>query len=321
MDDFIRERQARREAEAKAQGFSSWEEHVAYLKERYRQNHAVYERKLDEKCARLGKTREQLYDEDPQRYIPDCWMPECDCDCEYSFLTIDSGSNIVSDHPIDFFCPKILVEYRSQELMSFPDDQHCLRPHELEIMQGDKSNRLSEATLEGFGAFKSQDTSLQLPIWAKGNSGLQKIISASPSTSTTPLLSASFRSPSFSPTPVEFGHNTVISDSPTNTTTHAQIDSKPSLQPSESLEKRHSRGIFPAEPQSWTPRSISPEKTKPQKNSTGIAKGRRKSRQKRQSSTASRIQKTPQNPTRGLRSHHPTKFYELNLDGIADTAP
>jgi hypothetical protein len=82
LQEFKREAQLKAEAEAKELGFSSWEQYERRSKERSRLNIESYTRHLDEKCARLGITRGQLYDMDPQRFIPDSWSPECDCDCE-----------------------------------------------------------------------------------------------------------------------------------------------------------------------------------------------------------------------------------------------
>lgn len=84
------EKESKRKAtlRAKALGFSSWEEHERHVKEQDTRYHAEYERRLDEQCARLGKTREQLEMEDPQRYSPNCWKPDCDCDGKYSLAKI-----------------------------------------------------------------------------------------------------------------------------------------------------------------------------------------------------------------------------------------
>ena len=72
--------------QAKELGFSSYEEYLEDLGERHRRDYEDYERRMDENCARLGKTREELEMEDPQRYVPDCWDPDCDCDGKYAVL-------------------------------------------------------------------------------------------------------------------------------------------------------------------------------------------------------------------------------------------
>ena len=88
MREFEREMNEKATERAKARGFSSWEDYEADLKAKDTRNHAAYERRLDEQCARLGKTREQLEMEDPQRYVPNCWNPECDCDGKHCFPKI-----------------------------------------------------------------------------------------------------------------------------------------------------------------------------------------------------------------------------------------
>ena len=71
-------------AKAKQMGFSSWEEYNKHNIEEDRKAEIAYERRMDEKCALLGKTREELYAEDPQRLIlDDEGLGECDCDGQY----------------------------------------------------------------------------------------------------------------------------------------------------------------------------------------------------------------------------------------------
>lgn len=73
-------------------------------------------------------------------------------------------SKDVADHPIAFFCPQTLVEYRSQELMPFPENRNLLRVQDLKVEPDDKSRRLDQEPLEHHWAVKSQDTSLELPM-------------------------------------------------------------------------------------------------------------------------------------------------------------
>ena len=88
LAEFRAERDQRREAEAKTAGFLSWDEYDKHLIEESRKLDEERERKLDEKCALLGKTREELYAEDPQRFIlDDGGLPWCDCDGK--FLSIN----------------------------------------------------------------------------------------------------------------------------------------------------------------------------------------------------------------------------------------
>lgn len=60
MDEFASERALRREEKSKDLGFSSVEEYDQHMEERWRRNSDNHQKMLDEKCARLGKTRKQL---------------------------------------------------------------------------------------------------------------------------------------------------------------------------------------------------------------------------------------------------------------------
>ena len=83
MEEIDRQRGIEKAAKLKEVGFQSWEEYESYVTESYRQNAACHEMILEEECARLGKTVDELYAEDPQR---DVYMPLmapftlCDCD-------------------------------------------------------------------------------------------------------------------------------------------------------------------------------------------------------------------------------------------------
>ncbi len=83
-DESKKERQQKFEEYVKQMGFTSVEAYQEDQSAKERAGLEARSRKLDEKCALLGKTREQLQAEmeaeDPQRWIPDCWMPECDCE-------------------------------------------------------------------------------------------------------------------------------------------------------------------------------------------------------------------------------------------------
>ena len=84
MDEWDRELELKQAARAKENGFSSWEEYNQHEMEEWRLRHEEYERQMDEKCALLGKTREQMYREDPQRNTPDDdGFRLCDCEGEY----------------------------------------------------------------------------------------------------------------------------------------------------------------------------------------------------------------------------------------------
>lgn len=72
---------------AEAHGFSTFAEYQKFDMRRYDESLARYNASLDEKCKILGKTREELDAEDPQRLIvPD--RPECNCEGAYVFLLL-----------------------------------------------------------------------------------------------------------------------------------------------------------------------------------------------------------------------------------------
>lgn len=88
MEEFRERRRRRGERRAKKLGFSSWEEYKCHQRKQWRLRDESYEKFLDEECVRLGKTREELAAEDPQRDVSDGWNPQCDCEGECPSLRI-----------------------------------------------------------------------------------------------------------------------------------------------------------------------------------------------------------------------------------------
>ncbi|KAF7507624.1 hypothetical protein GJ744_010294 [Endocarpon pusillum] len=86
-----RKRRRENEERAKVLGFSSYEELKHIETERINRGVALYHEAMDREAARLGKTRLELELEDPQRYVPDSWQPECSCDGQY-FISNRDGS-------------------------------------------------------------------------------------------------------------------------------------------------------------------------------------------------------------------------------------
>lgn len=83
----------RKEREARKNGFASWEEYDDHLREEDRLMHEDFEKRLDEECARLGKTKEQYWAEHPQRESP---RPEpCDCTGQFQYFNVEQGLMIL----------------------------------------------------------------------------------------------------------------------------------------------------------------------------------------------------------------------------------
>lgn len=91
MEEWDREIEQRCAVVAREKGFPSWAEYEKHFREECKQAHIDYERRTDEKCALLGKTREELDMEDPQRFIPD-GDSAAECDCEGELPVIFPGA-------------------------------------------------------------------------------------------------------------------------------------------------------------------------------------------------------------------------------------
>ena len=143
-------------------------------------------------------------------------------------------SNIVIDHPIPFFCPKSLVEYRSQELMPFLEAQHRLCLDDMRIETGDKSRRLDQEVLADLCAIMPpeahEDTSLKLPFWAKGDVVLQQILR----TRSTPIMAghpAKSSSPLCSRTSVDAQEGITVCNFTSTAATSAGTGSESGVKP------------------------------------------------------------------------------------------
>ena len=87
LDQWDEEVRAIQEQKAIANGFSNYEEYKKSEDQRCMELHAQYIAALEEECKVLGKTREQLDAEDPQRWVSPDW-PECNCEGACFTLTI-----------------------------------------------------------------------------------------------------------------------------------------------------------------------------------------------------------------------------------------
>lgn len=79
-DEDKKERHQEFEKYVEQMGFASIKAYEEDQDAKFYEGMKAYGRMLDEKCALLGKTKEQLEAEDPQRWVPDSWLPECDCE-------------------------------------------------------------------------------------------------------------------------------------------------------------------------------------------------------------------------------------------------
>ena len=83
-------------------------------------------------------------------------------------------------HTFPHFCPRRLVDYRSQEpvgeLAEFLKDQQRQELGGLRIDQGDVSRRLGSEALEKYWGCNSQKSSLELPPWLAQDEVLQDIV-------------------------------------------------------------------------------------------------------------------------------------------------
>lgn len=83
LDEWDREVDRRKAEIAKVKGFRNYDEYWEHLVREEELHHEEKERQMDEKCALLGKTREQMELEDPQRWISNGpLVMECDCEGE-----------------------------------------------------------------------------------------------------------------------------------------------------------------------------------------------------------------------------------------------
>ena len=91
-------------------------------------------------------------------------------------------------HTFPPFCPRRLVDYRSQEpvgeLAEFLKDQQRRELGELRIDQGDVSRRLEPEALEKHWGRNSQKSLLELPPWFAQDEVLQDIVNMDRQSST-----------------------------------------------------------------------------------------------------------------------------------------
>lgn len=232
-----------------------------------------------------------------------------------------------TEHSIPLFCPQSLVEYRSMDapdLIEFLGDQNHLPIEELRIEQGDTSRRLADETLEIFWDRKSQEQSLELPMWTKGDEILQHVIGASCQYRAARLHTANLRTPSS--LSAESGGDVISSYNTLTALPSLGSDPGRSIQPPlpdhKSQEIEIERKSMPELPSKRLRRSTrsstyhrsqrnlrTSEASKPRQTRTLHARERRLRR-------TTRIQKGTSQSAMPTRSRDISEFYELGLDGV-----
>ncbi|KAI9674950.1 MAG: hypothetical protein M1817_001356 [Caeruleum heppii] len=283
MANLHRETQDRNEAWAKENGHSSWQACKDKRLEQWEASFAAYEKSLDEKCARMGITRAQLYAQDPQRgESPPRRRKPCDC----------------QEH-IGMFCPQNLMDYRSMDfpdLMGYLECRHRLQPEELQVRDDEPSRRLSEAALRRHWERAPESPPLgELSFWAKADETLLRIANGA----TAPCSTAS----DISPSPPALSGGLEHPDRSSLTTMTPPSPSSPPILPSQ-----HSRFWSSGRPASNKARGVPVARRGRVDGGVGKPRTRR-----------GRGRPAPSMSTRITRSHRTTKFFEMDINGHTTT--
>ena len=205
--------------------------------------------------------------------------------------------------------------------MPFLEDQNRLRVDDLNVESGDGSRRLDQEVLEGWWAVGSQETSWELPVWARADPVVQQIVR----TKSSPAMaaqSANLRFRSSSRTIVDTEDDTILSDATAATVTSAGAKIESGVLHPQIHEKWQSGKIMLSARTSRSYRTSTREKQQPlARNADKPQRGKKSRSQKNHSHAITRIQKVAQKPAAGTRSHTVTKFYKLDLNGIATMLP
>ncbi|KAL9108904.1 MAG: hypothetical protein Q9187_008236 [Circinaria calcarea] len=151
------EKHQRHTANAIAMGFSSLEEQTQHEWDERLRVEDEYRQRLPEEAAAAGMTVEEyrrhlFSNKDFIPPSPELSFSQCDCE----------------EHPNPWFCPDVLLDFRSQDRPDFWDFEELNRTRieTLRIKPEDKSKRLDSKTLET--AWDTMGpTILPLPIWAR----------------------------------------------------------------------------------------------------------------------------------------------------------
>lgn len=324
MDEWERENGQKCAVIAREKGFPSWDAYEDHLKEQLRQADLSYERRMEEKAAMLGKTREELAMEDPQRFIPDTPIMECDCEGKQPVVLRDQLYLIAFlDHPIPFFCPKALVNYRSQEVPYFMDQlaRKRLQLDDMKIKSEDKSRRLDQDILEKLWIMDYQQDLSDVPFWAKADPVVRQMLnSRSPSPPLQVRLPVSgLSSPKSSPSSdltITKSWTTISTASATPTPPTSKYEVCPTATP---LFGCTSQSQLPNDPTTPQKCSKAVYSSNSQDKPISRTKATQHSRKKiRTNTTVSKIRKgMRRKPAMGTRSRNVSYFYELGWDDAA----
>ncbi|KAI4264012.1 MAG: hypothetical protein L6R42_000865 [Xanthoria sp. 1 TBL-2021] len=210
-----KERRVNKE-QARANGFSCWDDYARSQDETVR---IIHEKMIADHCAASGHTREQA----------DSVLWHQNKSTDYSPLP-----------PAPCYC---------HAQMAFSRLRNRLEPEELNIKEGNKSNRLDQDALEERWARQSQETSARFPFWASEDGVVQHILHHDICQITSDSLS-----PSLSPTPGSLyedptashpsaKHNTLL---PTNTSNDSNSSSGYSVHNAYGIPSSESSTLAPA---------------------------------------------------------------------------
>ncbi|KAF7507653.1 hypothetical protein GJ744_010206 [Endocarpon pusillum] len=317
---FLAEHRAKAEQleaeEARANGFSTYEEYWESRVEASRMEQLERDKELETRAIQMGMTLEQLEltleMEDPQRWVPRGWNlmarpPPCDC----------------KDHLNETFCPKALGSYTTQdgvELAEMLARQRAIQIDDLHIEQGDISRRLSQDMLEKAWARSSQNHRFHIPFWAHADPVVKQSVtltsdsrsfSVSPSPSPSPRLQSTIDQTSDTATPSTNAsvpsrsldeQRQLLSYMPEDTSlSHQEAIQAQPAQPSEIGSKAISRCKIKSETKGRPPRRRGAAPTSERR---GVFSGR--------------VEKLSGRPSSSTRSQKFSCLYELGPSGVAD---
>ncbi|KAL8934835.1 MAG: hypothetical protein Q9216_005711 [Gyalolechia sp. 2 TL-2023] len=318
---LLAETTKRKRKNALAAGFASLEEYEQHKLEKRRKQEIQEEESIKAYCLAAGMSREQ-YDQEQEDFLQEQIerhpkpkehhfpppMLDCDCDCEY--------------HAFPSFCPKNLIEYKSQDFphaIDYLGARHYIDSEKVEIKETDKSRRLEQELLEQHWMRMPLEVPMRdIPPWFKADGVVQQIIrqSALRDTSISPSPSPE-RTPS-----LLYDHPTSVS--PTSVSPSANKAATASMDTSVEVEEED-HTLNKSCPQDELHSNVSAGNSKElvPKACAGSLQQKRpratKGTEYRRVARGSRITKISRKPAMGLRSRNSLKFYELGPNGKTTT--
>ncbi|KAL8727618.1 MAG: hypothetical protein Q9166_005926 [cf. Caloplaca sp. 2 TL-2023] len=272
LTEMEKELAQERAEEARANGYSCWDDYFRFLEEEAR---AI----RPEDVARILRDHPS-----PVEWFPA--PPECDCE--------DYKSQDMPD------------------LTGILDSRHRLKPDEIKIREGDKSKRLDQGDLEQYWGQERfrQEPQMKIPFWANADGVVQKIIHQGPDrrdVSISPSPSPPLRTPSLlynntASGPPSF-EDTTMTD-PTSTFADVGSDSQAPPDPEKPLSELPQSGPADSHKGERESTGIVGKLIKARRKPKGGIVGRRPV-------ANARVTKRSWKPAMGLRSSKVTKFYEL----------